>query len=121
MVGSFHAPAGGAPNGWGCENGSPSGLLVELVLDGVDGLVALLLDLRAGLVHLALALETVVVRQVAGGFLRPALRLVCLVAHDNLLLSIRRSAYPPDLRPKPRSGGVQLEPHGRRRPFAYAP
>src|SRR3954464_13807916 len=52
--------------------GGTSGLAGELVLDVVNGV----LGLAGRLVELAFGLQVVVVGQVAGGFLRPALHLV---------------------------------------------
>src|SRR5215207_1859191 len=54
---------------------------LQLVLDGVDGL----LGLASALVNLALALQFVVVGEVTDGLLDPALRLIGGSAHDGVL------------------------------------
>ncbi len=64
--------------------------VIDLVLHGVDGI----LELPAGLVGLAFGLQVVVVGQRTGRFLRPALGLIHLACHVDLLVGGEQVTYP---------------------------
>src|SRR5205814_8540734 len=79
--------------------------VVHLVLDGVDGLVGLLFDLRAGAVDLPFALQAVVIGQIARGLLGPSLGVIHLVAHPTTSFLATGHGLPASFRGETRADG----------------